>query len=190
MRKILILLTVTVLILALTACGEKTEVSEQESEISVILSSEPERSIKEPSEESDIPLILESNTPEISMIEFSNDIEYIKPYRTLQECIDHSENIKAMIESLSNEEDANTENQVIIENDTRLVFERTLKENITYSDTFAADTEKALNEKRDEFVEIVNLFEWGIDNDNITVVVRYRDTEGNVIFEKEFDNEE
>ncbi len=181
MKKGLLFVTMMGLVFALSSCSENTDVLQAAKEMSVVSVSEEEVS--------KTPFIPESNIQEISKIEFSG-VQYDKPYQTLQECIDHSESIKNMIEALSNEENENIDSKVLVENDTKLVFERTLKENTVYSDTFAEDTEKSLEEKKADFVEVVNLFEWGVDNDNITVVVRYKDKDGNVIFEKEFDNEE
>ena len=91
-----------------------------------------------------------------------------------------------MIKSLSDEENENTYSNVIIEN-YRIIFERTLKEDTIYSENFAEEMEKSLEEKKEQFIEIVDLFEHGIDNDNIKVVVRYKDKD-NIIFEKEFTN--
>ena len=56
-----------------------------------------------------------------------------------------------------------------------------------YNENFAEEMEKSLEEKKEQFIEIVDLFEHGIDNDNIKVVVRYKDKD-NIIFEKEFAN--
>ena len=87
---------------------------------------------------------------------------------------------------LSKDENENTDGNVIIEDDS-LIFERTLKEDTIYNENFAEEMEKSLEEKKEQFIEIVDLFEHGIDNDNIKVVVRYKDKD-NIIFEKEFAN--
>ena len=182
MRKEIIFISALVMALSLSSCGEKTDISEESSQISIILSSSQEVV----SELSEKPFILENNTKEYSQRDFSNDIEYIKPYKTLQECVDNSENIRSMIKSISDEENENTDSNVIIEND-RIIFERTLKENTVYSENFAEEMEISLEEKKNEFIKIVNLFEWGVDSDNIKVVVRYKNKD-DIIFEKEFTN--
>jgi len=156
---------------SLSSCGEKQNISNESSQVSIVLSSE--EAVSEQSSEK--PFILESY-----------DFEYVKPYKTLRECIDNSENIRSMIKSISDEENENTDSSVIIE-ESKIIFERTLKENTVYNENFAEEMEISLETKKDQFIEIVNLFERVVDNDNIKVVVRYKDKD-NIIFEKEFTN--
>ena len=166
---------------SLSSCGEKSDVQKESSQISIVLSS-----AEAVSEQSEKPFILENNTQESSHRDFSYDFEYVKPYKTLQECIDNSENIRSMIKSISDEANENTDSSVIIE-ESKIIFERTLKENTVYNENFAEEMEISLETKKDQFIEIVNLFERVVDNDNIKVVVRYKDKD-NIIFEKEFTN--
>jgi len=167
---------------SLSSCGEKQNISNESSQVSIVLSSE--EAVSEQSSEK--PFILESNIQESSHRDFSYDFEYVKPYKTLRECIDNSENIRSMIKSISDEENENTDSSVIIE-ESKIIFERTLKENTVYNENFAEEMEISLETKKDQFIEIVNLFERVVDNDNIKVVVRYKDKD-NIIFEKEFTN--
>lgn len=181
MSKKIIFILALGMVLSLSSCSEKSDVQKESSQISIVLSS-----AEAVSEQSEKPFILENNTQESSHRDFSYDFEYVKPYKTLRECIDDSENIRTMIESLSKDENENTDGNVIIEDDS-LIFERTLKEDTIYNENFAEEMEKSLEEKKEQFIEIVDLFEHGIDNDNIKVVVRYKDKD-NIIFEKEFAN--
>ena len=167
---------------SLSSCGEKQNISNESSQVSSIVLSSAEAV----SEQSEKPFILENNTQESSHRDFSYDFEYVKPYKTLRECIDNSENIRSMIKSISDEENENTDSSVIIE-ESKIIFERTLKENTVYNENFAEEMEISLETKKDQFIEIVNLFERVVDNDNIKVVVRYKDKD-NIIFEKEFTN--
>ena len=169
------------MVFSLSSCSEKSDVQKESSQISIVLSS-----AEAVSEQSEKPFILENNTQESSHRDFSYDFEYVKPYKTLRECIDNSENIRSMIKSISDEENENTDSSVIIE-ESKIIFERTLKENTVYNENFAEEMEISLETKKDQFIEIVNLFERVVDNDNIKVVVRYKDKD-NIIFEKEFAN--
>ena len=181
MSKKIIFILALGMVLSLSSCSEKSDVQKESSQISIVLSS-----AEAVSEQSEKPFILENNTQESSHRDFSYDFEYVKPYKTLRECIDNSENIRSMIKSISDEENENTDSSVIIE-ESKIIFERTLKENTVYNENFAEEMEISLETKKDQFIEIVNLFERVVDNDNIKVVVRYKDKD-NIIFEKEFTN--
>ena len=181
MSKKIIFILALGMVFSLSSCSEKSDVQKESSQISIVLSS-----AEAVSEQSEKPFILENNTQESSHRDFSYDFEYVKPYKTLRECIDNSENIRSMIKSISDEENENTDSSVIIE-ESKIIFERTLKENTVYNENFAEEMEISLETKKDQFIEIVNLFERVVDNDNIKVVVRYKDKD-NIIFEKEFTN--
>ena len=181
MSKKIIFILALGMVFSLSSCSEKSDVQKESSQISIVLSS-----AEAVSEQSEKPFILENNTQESSHRDFSYDFEYVKPYKTLRECIDNSENIRSMIKSISDEENENTDSSVIIE-ESKIIFERTLKENTVYNENFAEEMEISLETKKDQFIEIVNLFERVVDNDNIKVVVRYKDKD-NIIFEKEFAN--
>ena len=99
MSKKIIFILALGMVFSLSSCSEKSDVQKESSQISIVLSS-----AEAVSEQSEKPFILENNTQESSHRDFSYDFEYVKPYKTLRECIDDSENIRTMIESLSKDE--------------------------------------------------------------------------------------
>ena len=156
----------------------KTEISEEKSDI--------ESSIE--SEQSDAPLLLESNTQKISKIEF--DLPYKnKAFATLSDCVGHS-SISEVIESITGDnQDLNTKNSVFVEDDTKLVFQRQVMEHLEYPSSFIKTNESALELQSSRFISLARVLQSCIDQDGITVVVRYLDDTGNTLFETEFDPE-
>ena len=197
MKKIL-LAVIVVSLFAFCACDtEKSENSTSSSEGSTAaVSSEaslPDESSSESSgtsEQSESrPVILESNTMEVSTIEFST-IPAEKPFDTLEECLEQEtvkETINTILEGDSElNEKYNMETEVKVEDETKLVFERKLHNTPEYPDSFIKTNEVALEQQREVFITLVDALERYINEDNITVVVRYTDNDSSVIYEKAF----
>ena len=162
----------------------KTESSE-ESKAQSSAESEEESS----EDESSVPVILESNTEETSVIEF--EAEASKPYDTLEEYLD-SDAAKEAAQKLqdSDEEDILT-TDLFVEDDTKLVFERKLiKEfNPDLYEEFVENITESVESQEEVFTSLVDELESCINKKNLTVVIRYKNYEGEVLYEKEFDND-
>ncbi len=140
-------------------------------------------------ESSEVPLILESNSEEVSKIEFSS--ESPKPYASLTDYInsDSAQSIIQEIEKSDTEDLVNT--QLKVEDETKLVFLRSLHSdfNPELTDEFVEGVKTSVEQQSDVFLSLVDELETGIQRRDITVVVRYEDSEGNVLYEREFNND-
>ena len=152
-------------------------------------SSKEESSDKEEVSESSEILILESNTVQPSVVEFSLDNN--RPFDTIEEYL-QTDSAKEMIRQLTQSDDENViHTAVFAEGGTRLVFERQLSKdfNLWLKDDFMDNIGKQVESKEDVFVALIDELETCINKKVITVVVRYVDPENNVLYEHEFDND-
>ena len=133
------------------------------------------------------PLLLESNTPEHSIIEFS--IEENMPFDTLEEFIE-SEAGKKIISSLTkNDEEGVFSSRAYAEGNNFVLERRFSKDfNLWLEEDFLKNIKENVESKSDVFISVVDELEGCIDQRNITFCVRYTDPEGNVLYEKKFDN--
>ena len=138
-----------------------------------------------------VPTVLESNTVQPSVIEFS--LDHDRPYDTIEEYL-QTEAAKEMIEKLKAAESSSSEViriAVFAEGGTKLVFERQFSTdfNLWLTDEFLENIKKNVEAQKDVYVGLVDSLESCINNKVLLVVVRYVDPEGNVLYEREFDND-
>ncbi len=199
-KSILGILLAAITLASFSACGssakeketspaDKTESSTVTAESSETLSGK-ESTVPESSEISEI-IMMESNTDEKSEIEFSNDsnIKVIKNYKTLDEYIT-SDTAKKTIEEIiqsDNESEIPVSSEIKAEDHTKFVFERTLNEELEYPDAFLKTLTTTMDKRKDVYIKLVKELRSSIEDQKITVVVRYFDDEQNKIFEREFD---
>lgn len=143
-------------------------------------------------EESYVPVLLESNTFEDSKIEFEPDpdLKASKPYRTLQDCI-NSEKIKNQIDTVNKLDNKNSvplDTSIEIEDETKLVLKRTFAEELKYPGSFIKTLETTVISEQKTFTELAKVLDDAVETQNITLVVRYYDKNGKLIFEREFDD--
>lgn len=153
----------------------------------------PEASVEPSADhtESSVPTILESNTQQTSVIEFSLDNN--RPFNTIEEYL-QTDSAKEMIQQLHETEssgDGVIHTAVFTENGTKLIFERQLSTdfNLWLTDEFLDNVQKNVEAQENVFISLVDSLESCINNKVITVVVRYVDPEGNVLYQREFDND-
>ena len=143
-------------------------------------------------EESYVPVLLESNTFEDSKIEFEPDpdLKASKPYGTLQDCI-NSEKIKNQIDTVNKLDNKNSvplDTSIEIEDETKLVLKRTFAEELKYPGSFVKTLETTVISEQNTFTELAKVLDDAVETQNITLVVRYYDKSGKLIFEREFDD--
>lgn len=181
--------------MSLTACSgsDSKEIKETSSTSSAtsVQSSKTQESTQ--TQESSIPVILESNTVSKEEIVFGQDsnIKAVK-YKTLEEYL-KSDSAKKAIADLNKSDVENSlpmENTVKVEGDTKLVFERTYTEQLNYPDAVLKTLTTTMDEQKQTYTDLVGMLRECINSNHITVVVRYYDYEGNVIFEREFDEKD
>ena len=192
MKKIhrLTALMAAAVLLCAAGCGtkEKEKTAGTQSSAPTETASVPEPVSEKEEESSEAPLILESSQKESSVIEFSLDNK--RPFDTLEEYLE-TDSAKEMIGRISGVQD----NDVIItsvypEDDTKLVFQRKMQKdfNMNLTDDFLNNIEDTVENNREVFIDLVNELESCINKKVISVVVRYVDFEDNVVYEREFDN--
>lgn len=137
------------------------------------------------------PAYLESNTLQPSVIEFSLDNN--RPFDTIEEYL-QTDAAKAMVKQLNETESSSREvirTAVFAEGGTHLVFERQLSTdfNLWLTDEFLENVKQSVEAQQETFVGLVDSLESCINSKSLLVVVRYVDPEGNVLYEREFDND-
>ncbi len=197
MKRIGILLLLTGILLAGAGCEQKINGgnSSGSSDSAALVLSGAEssmesvsESVTESADDSD-PVILESNTVQPSVMEFSLDNH--RPYDTIEEYL-QSDSAKEMIRQLTEAEDDDViHTAVFAEGGTRLVFERQLSKdfNLWLRDDFLENVEEQTESKSKVFVALIDELESCINKKVITVMVRYVDPESNVLYQREFDND-
>ena len=167
-----------------------SETTEQESASTVTQDSKAPVSTAPESQESSEPVMLESNTAQTSVIEFSLDNS--RPFDTIEEYLQTDE-AKKMIHQLTEESGENTviHTAVFAEGGTRLVFERQFSKdfNLWLKDDFLENVKKEVEAQESVFVALIDDLESCINKKVITVMVRYVDPENNVLYEHEFNND-
>lgn len=179
-----------------SAVSSETKTSDEEvtSEPSSEETTMPEESSTEASQEdsgeSSAPLILESNTKQTSVIEFSLDNN--RPFDTIEEYLE-TDTAKEMVRQLTEAENSSEviRTAVFAEGGTKLVFERQLSTdfNLWLTDEFLENVGKSVEAQQDVFVALVDDLESCINKKSLLVVVRYVDPEGNILYQREFDND-
>ena len=167
-----------------------TEESPQDSSETVSQETHAESSVQKDTESS-APTILESNTQQQSVIEFS--LDHDRPFDTIEEYL-QTDSAKEMIRQLNEAETSGSEvirTAVFAESGTKLIFERQLSTdfNLWLTDEFLENVQKNVEAQKTVFVSLVDGLESCINSKVITVVVRYVDPEGNVLYQREFDND-
>jgi len=198
LKRIGILLLLSGLLLSGAGCGQQTTKDGQSygsSDSASLTQSGSESSTESVTESADDsaddsdPVILESNTVQPSVMEFSLDNH--RPYDTIEEYL-QSDSAKEMIRQLTEAEDDDViHTAVFAEGGTRLVFERQLSKdfNLWLRDDFLENVEEQTESKSKVFVALIDELESCINKKVITVMVRYVDPESNVLYQREFDND-
>ncbi len=148
-----------------------------------------ETSVQSEEETGSEPLILESNAQDHSRLEFSLDNR--KPFDTIEEYL-ATDTAKKMIEQLSGpDEQGVIITRIYAERATCLVFERKISEdfNMWLTEDFVKNITESVGSKSNTFSALVDSLESCINRKNITVAVRYLDPDGNLLYEKIFDND-
>ena len=186
--------------MSMTACGNSggnSDSTSSKSDTSAADSSQPEKSQSsqksesETSEEiSETAVILESNTDTKEM-EFNTDstVKAVKPYQSLEEYL-KSDTAKKKIEEIKNsdaENDLPINTEIQEEEKTKLVFERTLTNELEYPEAFLKTLTSTMDSQKKTYTDLVNALQDCIEGEKLQVVVRYFDVEGNKIFERVFD---
>ena len=134
-------------------------------------------------------LILESNTSKPEIIEFS--IDNNRPFNTIEEYLE-TDTAKEMVKRLSEAEGSEViMTAVFAEGGTKLVFERQLSTefNLWLTDEFLENVSKSVESKKDTFIALVDSLETCVNSKVLQVVVRYVDPEGNILYERAFNND-
>lgn len=187
--KILILLLTALVIVIFADCSrtekEGTEEIIHASRVSNVMSRT--KALGESKPDSSAPIFIESNVSETSRIEFSINNE--KLFKTLEEYFD-ADSTKEVIEKIAASADEGTEKTVYIENGNTLVFQTKIIQALTSGgiEEFKKNISGSVSESKDTFMSFVYDLEECVDNDDIRVLVRYIDSEDNIIFEDSFDN--
>lgn len=164
--------------------------SAQDSRETVSQEMQAESSVQKDTESS-VPTILESNTQQQSVIEFSLDNN--RPFNTIEEYL-QTDSAKEMIRQLNETETSGSEvisTAVFAESGTKLIFERQLSAdfNLWLTDEFLENVQKNVEAQETVFISLVDSLESCVNSKVITVGVRYVDPEGNVLYQREFDND-
>ena len=187
--------------ISMTACDgtSNKKASNHESQTVSSRQSDSSENLNEPSADnknsdetnSSETIILESNTESIKETSFYTDssIKAVKEYKTLDEYI-KSDTAKEAIDDIEKNDDENSlpiDSRVKTEKNTKLVFERTINEELEYPEAFLKTLESTMDSQQKTYTKLVNVLESCVDNNNLNVVVRYFDCNGNKIFERTFD---
>lgn len=184
------------LCLLFTGCGSTKNVSRMpDGEVlsqvtqSVPVSEEESTAVSDESseEESLSPVLLESDITN-STIVFKLDDE--RPYDTLEEYL-ASDSVKKMISKISGPDEKGILTTSIFAENGDLIFERKFSKdfNLWLENNFIESAKKSVEDSKDVFESLISQLESCINKKTIKVRVRYVDPEGNVLFERVFDNE-
>lgn len=176
-RRCMILVFIAVLCTFLWGCAKN------ETDEGSVISETAESEMPEGSE----PLLLESNSSDHKVIEFS--IEKDKPFDTLEEFIGSESGKKIISELTKNDEEGVFSSKVYSEGNNFILERQFSKDfNLWLKEDFLKNIKETVESKSEAFVSVVDVLESCIDQRNIYFCVRYTDPEGNVLFEKKFDN--
>ena len=137
--------------------------------------------------ESSVPIIIESNTNEPSIIEFSVNNE--KLFETLEDYF-NADSTKEVIDQIISSAEEGTQKRVYIDDESTLVFETMIEQELTSAaaEEFGRKISESVEQNRDLFIGFVYELEDCIDNNDIKVLVKYIDNDNNTIFERSFSN--